>query len=249
MLHEIQTWGGRYTETVFIGNTNLDIPPDDVVRHLMPMGYLARLSELRKRKKLTQAELASLVGVEQPTVQRWEAGKREPDFAQLFRLAEALDVSPGTLIEPEIAAPMGPRLFVKGEVVAGVWREAFELPADQWETFTGRADVLADLDHRFGLRVIGDSMNTIYPEGTILDCVSTFGHAEVAPGKRVIVVRTNLDGETEATVKELQEQDGELWLVPRSHNPMHLPFKLGDEAPGIVETRIAAVVVGAYMPE
>lgn len=240
---------GEYTETVFAGNTVLAIPLKFCAGQDIPMGYLDKLAELRKRKGMTQSDLAERVGVEQPTVQRWERGKREPSFEQLFALADALGVEPGALIDPALAAPLGPRLYIKGSVAAGVWREAFEVPEVDWQAFTGRADVVADTKHRFGLRVIGDSMNEVYPEGTILECVSLFGHAEAMPGKRVIVVRKNDRNEYEATVKELVEQDDELWLVPRSHNPAHRPVKLAEPEPGIVEQRIAAIVVASVRPE
>lgn len=213
------------------------------------MGYLEQLARIRKEKGLTQAALAEMVGVEQPTIQRWEKGKREPELAQLFKLAAALDIDPATLLDQTVATPLGPRLFIKGEVAAGVWKSAVEMPESDWQTFTGRADVTAAADHRFGLRVVGDSMNEIYPPGTIVECVSLFGRAEALPGKRVIVVRTNENHECEATVKELVEQDGELWLVPRSYNPIHIPIRLNEAVPGIIETRIAAVVVASIRPE
>lgn len=213
------------------------------------MGYLERLAVLRKQKGLTQSALAEIIGVEQPTIQRWEKGKREPELGQLIALARALNVEPGALIDPTIAVPVGPRLFVKGEVAAGVWKTAFELPEDEWQSFTGRSDVTAEHSHRFGLRVTGDSMNEVYPPGTILECVSLFGHAEATPGRRVVVIRMNDAGECEATVKELVEQEGELWLVPRSHNPAHRPIRLAEQEAGIVETRIAAVVVASVRPE
>lgn len=215
----------------------------------MPMGYLDQLKALRKRKGFTQGTLAEEMGVEQPTIQRWETGKREPSLGQLLELAKVLDVEPSALIDPGVVASIGPRLFVKGEVAAGVWRAALEKPQDEWESFTGRADITAKPEHRFGLRVVGDSMNEIYPHGTIVECVSVFGHAEPTPGKRVVVLRTNDNGEVEATVKELVEQGGELWLVPRSSNPAHRPFKVSEPDPGIREVRIAAVVVASVRPE
>lgn len=215
----------------------------------MPMGYLERLAELRKQKGLTQGQLAELIGVEQPTVQRWEKGKREPSFDQLFSLATALGVDPSSLLDPIAAIPLGPRLFVKGEVAAGVWRQANELPETDWQAFTGRSDVAANPEHRFGLRVRGDSMDLIYPPGTIIECVSVFGHAEIAPGKRVVVVRIREDGDCEATVKELVEMDGAMWAVPKSSNPAHSAIKLDEPEPGITETRIAAVVVASVRPE
>lgn len=213
------------------------------------MGYLDQLAEYRKRRGLTQSELAEKMGVEQPTIQRWERGRREPSFAQLHELAGHLGVEPGALIDRGIAISIGPRLFVKGEVAAGVWRAAFEWPQDEWQTFPGRADVSAKSEHRFGLRVVGDSMNEVYPEGTIVECVSVFGHVEPEPGRRVVVLRTDEQGRVEATVKELVDQDDELWLVPRSTNPAHRPFKATEPEPGIVEVRIAAVVVASVRPE
>lgn len=239
----------QYTETVFGRNTKMDVPLRFANGQDIPMGYLERLSEIRKRKGMTQGALAERLGVEQPTVQRWESGKREPSFEQLFALAHALDVEPSTLLDASIAEPLGPRLFVKGEVAAGVWRAAVELPEAEWQTFTGRADVTAKTEHRFGLRVVGDSMDLIYPHGTIVECVSLFGTAEATPGKRVVVVRTNDNMECEATVKELVEREDGLWLVPRSTNPAHIPIHLNGPQPGIIETRIAAVVVASVRPE
>lgn len=234
-----------YTDAVCYGNTSLAIPGDYLPRYPMPMGYLDRLARLRKAKGFTQSTLAERLGVEQPTVQRWEAGKREPSLGQLFELARILDVEPGNLIGDTSAAPLGPRLFIKGIVAAGVWREALELPAEDWTTFTGRAGLIVEDEFRFGLRVEGDSMDEIYPEGTILECVSVFGRVEIVPGKRVIALRTDEQGMVEATVKELVESDGKFWLVPKSSNPAYQPWQLPEDN----SIRIAAVVVASVRPE
>lgn len=239
----------EYTETAYHGNTIMAVPLKILSGHNMPMGYLDRLSVLRKSKGLTQSDLAERIGVEQPTIGRWETGKREPTLAQVHQLADILGVDAGSLIDPGVALAVGPRLFVKGEVAAGLWQPAYEWPEADWQSFTGRADVTAAAQHRFGLRITGDSMNELYPAGTIVECVSLFGHAEAKPGKRVVVIRRDIHDMYEATVKELVEQDGELWLVPRSTNPAHQPFRIGSQEEGIVETRIAAVVVASVRPE
>lgn len=209
------------------------------------MGYLEQLKALRKRRGLSQAKLAEIIGVEQPTVQRWESGNRMPDLESLDALAKALGVTPGALLDGDTLVSIGPTLFIKGEVAAGVWKAHAELPESEWQTFTGRSDVTASIAHRFGLRVVGDSMDILYPPGTIIECVSVFGRAEITPGKRVVIVRKNDRQEYEATVKELVEQEGELWAVPRSTNLSHRPFRLTEQEPGILETRIAAVVVAS----
>lgn len=217
--------------------------------HPIPVGYLDQLQSLRKRRGLSQAKLAELIGVEQPTIQRWESGKRMPDLDSLNALARVLGVTAGSLLDGDSLASLGPTLFVKGEVAAGVWRAAAEWPESDWQTFTGRSDVNARVDHRFGLRLVGDSMDLLYPPGTIIECVSLFGHAEALPGRRVVIVRKNDRQEYESTVKELVDQDGELWAVPRSTNPAHRPFKLNEPEPGILETRIVAIVVASIRPE
>lgn len=226
-----------------------DVPLRLGTGQIIPVGYLDQLQALRKKRGLSQAKLAEIIGVEQPTIQRWESGKRMPDLDSLEALAKALGVTPGSLLDGDALVSIGPTLFIKGEVAAGVWRAAAERPESEWETFTGRSDVSAKVEHRFGLRVVGDSMDLLYPPGTIIECVSTFGQAEATPGRRVVIVRKNDRQEYEATVKELVEQDGALWAVPRSTNPAHRPINLTKAEPDILETRIVAVVVASIRPE
>lgn len=144
---------------------------------------------------------------------------------------------------------VGPELFVKGSVAAGQWVEALEWPREDWQRLTGRPDINFSTEHRFFLRVVGDSMNLLYPEGTFVECVSVFAEPEIVPGKRVVVVRERDDGMIEATVKELVELEGRPWLTPRSSNPSHQAFALDEPEPGITEVRIIAVVVASVRPE
>jgi len=221
------------------------------LRQIMPMRYPLRLAQHRKTRGLTQAKLAEMLGVEQPTVQRWEAGTRTPDLDDIGNIADALQVTPGELFRMPNITDSGPPLYVKGAVAAGVWREAYEWEDTDWVPFTGRSDLSYPMEFRFGLRVEGDSMNQIYPHGTIVECVSAMGGIEIVSGKRVIILRRREDLEFEATVKELIiEKDGTHWLVPRSDNPaFQAPVKIDGPEPGIIETRIIAVVVGSYRPE
>ena len=50
------------------------------------------LQKLRKQKKLTQEELADLVGVARQTIAKWETEESSPDLDMAGRLASALDV-------------------------------------------------------------------------------------------------------------------------------------------------------------
>ena len=57
------------------------------------------MKDLRKKKGLTQTELASLLGIKQSTVAMWENGKSLPGTNTLIRLADILAVDVRTLAE------------------------------------------------------------------------------------------------------------------------------------------------------
>lgn len=52
-----------------------------------------RIQEVRKQRGLSQAALATLVGVQQPSVSEWEKGRSEPAMANLATLAVVLGVT------------------------------------------------------------------------------------------------------------------------------------------------------------
>jgi transcriptional regulator with XRE-family HTH domain len=55
--------------------------------------YTNRLSELRKNKKETQDQLASLIGVERSTYSRYETGTSEMTLKTILTLSNHFDVS------------------------------------------------------------------------------------------------------------------------------------------------------------
>jgi len=68
----------------------------------------ARVHEMRKAKKLTQDELAQMMGVSGQAVSKWENGQSYPDITTLPALAEIFNVSIDALFgkEMENAPPM-----------------------------------------------------------------------------------------------------------------------------------------------
>ena len=52
-----------------------------------------RIKQLRKKKGISQSELAELIGVKNNTVSTWERGTRKPDFEALNLLSNYLEVS------------------------------------------------------------------------------------------------------------------------------------------------------------
>lgn len=55
--------------------------------------FAEKLKYKRLEKKLTQKELAELIGVKDSAITQYEKGKREPKMNIIFKLAEALGVS------------------------------------------------------------------------------------------------------------------------------------------------------------
>lgn len=212
-----------------------------------------RLRYFRDRLGLTLDDMAERSGFSASQLSRWESGKSNIPSERLPALATHYECRVGDIFSDDDSAftPLGPTLYIRGPVAAGVWVEAWEEPEDDWESYTGRADVTAPLSDRFGVRVVGESMNEAYPHGTILDCVSFLGGAEIVNGKRVIVERVNIDGRREVTVKEYHRDDqGVEWLVPRSSHPeFQTPIRTDVQESDIVQVRIIGIVVGSYRPE
>lgn len=51
------------------------------------------LKQLREEKKMSQAKLASLVGVKQVTISQYENGSRKPDLTKAKKMSDALGIS------------------------------------------------------------------------------------------------------------------------------------------------------------
>jgi transcriptional regulator with XRE-family HTH domain len=52
-----------------------------------------RLRDLRRRRGLTQEELADRAGVEQPQISAWEGGRRTPTLENVRKLARGFDMT------------------------------------------------------------------------------------------------------------------------------------------------------------
>ena len=61
------------------------------------------IRKFRHEKNLSQADLGGRLGIEQSYISLLEVGKRTPSVMMLIRIAAALEVSPGAVVD-EIAA-------------------------------------------------------------------------------------------------------------------------------------------------
>lgn len=213
-----------------------------------------RLRSARETAGYPSAKLAAeSLGVSVATYIQHENGTRNFPADRAQRYARFFRTTPEWLLygreigERTTGTQLGPQIPIQGAVQAGVWRERMEYDESEWETFTGAPNVSAPIKHRFGLRVEGDSMDLLYPPGTILECVRYWGDSIIPNGKRVIVQRVGDDESYETTVKEyFEDKDGVTWLIPRSSNPaFQSPIRADQPGPGITDVRVIAIVVAS----
>lgn len=209
-----------------------------------------RIRDARKKVGLSQAELGERVGVVQSVVSDWERGILESWRDHMEPLTRALKISPVYLVVENEAGPdvqpVG-EIEVVGEVQGGAFRLAQEYPAEERYSVPVLPPPGYERVELRALKVIGPSVNLIYPDGTFVIVVSS-ADTDVRDGDKVVVYAHK--GEmTEATIKELRiEPDGRIALWPRSSHPdFQEPIYLAAEDQAGPD--IAYVVVGSYRPE
>jgi SOS-response transcriptional repressor LexA len=227
-----------------------------------------RLKEHRKNKNMTLQEFAEevskTVGTDVPyqTIQKYENSERRLSLDWIKIFADVLEINPEDLFfgegQEQKSRPSGVRPALKkvdiiAPVQAGVWTESFEYPVGKRKQVY-LSDAAPDMEY-FAVEVVGESMNLLYPEGTILICVSPY-ETKILDGDSVIVQRVR-DDEYETTVKvlKIEEATGRAYLLPKSSHPDHQtpvtipwPFVGGrDPKTGIERVEIIGVVVESHL--
>lgn len=82
------------------------------------MKFPEKLVLLRRRRGLTQQQLAQSLNVTRQAVSRWENGASLPDSVALLRLAEEFDVAPEWLLDDDAEGEPTPRCPKRGHFTA-----------------------------------------------------------------------------------------------------------------------------------
>jgi transcriptional regulator with XRE-family HTH domain len=84
------------------------------------MEFTNRIQEIRKAAKMSQTELASKLGVTQPTISVWETGEYSPDMKNIIALCELFSVTPNQLlgIGEDASSPLTVAPKIKGPYIA-----------------------------------------------------------------------------------------------------------------------------------
>lgn len=222
---------------------------------IMPT-FAQKVAAYRRSLNLTQKAFARLLGVDQPTVSRWESGS-DPRGENITKLADLSQMDADYWLGNGVGdgAPARPmiRMPVKAAVNAGAWKEAIEWSQeDQYDVRLPTLEGLPNLDLT-GFEVSGPSMNLVYRPGSVIFAAPTITHRiEPLPGARVIVQRRNRDGLFEATCKEFDiDESGQMWLWPRSTHPKHQePIQpKPDESSDVMDCQVTGIVLASYRIE
>lgn len=211
-----------------------------------------RITRLREKLEISQSELGRRVGKSAQTIQALESGRiKRPGY--IVALARELKVTPqyletGQNDESSVIIPVNV-LRVEGTVRAGYFRDITINDDDEHEreTIPVAKDGRFPLASQYALRVIGDSMNLLFPHGSYVTCVSWADTGLEYRDGMILHVERYRAGLVETTVKALQLMGGvPKFLLPRSTNSEHKPIAIdGDEDTEIV---IKGLVTGTWTP-
>ena len=168
-----------------------------------------RLRKLRKARRMTQSDVAKIVGIGQSGYSFWENGRSKIDDASLKKLAGFYGVTVDYILGGDAPIESSTvRVPVLGDVAAGIPIEAITDIVDYEEIDAA----LAATGEFFGLRVKGASMEPRMRDGDVV-IVRKQDRAETGD---TVVVLVNGDS---ATVKKIKYGPDGISLIPT--NPVH----------------------------
>lgn len=205
------------------------------------MTWHDRLRKLVAEKNVSKAELSRLSGIPYDSVNKYLRGTvDQPRGNTMQKLAAALDTTELYLtngLTDRKPIPANPVPF-RGTVAAGIWLEAgeMELEPGDWLPFNPAPQFPAD--SVYCVRVRGDSLDKVAPDGSTLVCVDLVkGNIAIREGDLVIVQRTREQGGLiEVTAKRVHQVPGGYELRPESTNPRWKPIFLDRHNQTDIET-------------
>nr|DAI09323.1 MAG TPA: Repressor protein CI [Caudoviricetes sp.] len=197
-----------------------------------------KIKELRLANRITQAKLASILGVTQSNLSGWEKEKWQPDQASLIKLADYFGVSVDYLLgrntdplDAMVKQIGGMPYEVEKNAIPILGRVAAGIPLEAQQEYIGYTYTnLKPANEYFALQVEGESMkNAGIRHGSI---VTVHRQDDANDGDIVVALVDSQD----ATVKRFKKLDNAIVLMP--DNPDFQPIVI---TPGI-EFHILGVV-------
>lgn len=172
--------------------------------------------------------------------------KREktPTIESMSKIKNALKITDISTVAPADITS----LKVLGRAQAGAFMDVSVIDEDvEQEVIPVARNPRFPHAEQYALRVIGDSMNKHFDDGSYVTCVNWADCGlQLRPGLCLHVERYR-GPLVEVTLKMLEiAEDGRFWLFPSSTNPAHKPIELtGDDATEVV---VRGLVTGFWKP-
>lgn len=202
------------------------------------MGIRENIIELRKRKNITQEELAKIAGVTRAAVSQWEGGFSEPRMGSIQNIADHFGISKSDIIED--GGMFGKFTMVNGAIKPTTAKPAYAPllgrvhagKAQEPDVLQSAVPVPYEIIKRhpqgYFLQVEGDCMDNVYPEGCYI-----LIDPEQRPSNGSIAV-VSIDG-ADYVMRRLYRGANTLILSPDSHNADHEDMVFGAATEHTVE--------------
>ena len=199
---------------------------------------------LRLERDMTQLELAKKLGVSRGTVAAWEVRGTLPNMGTMDKLQEVFGVSAGELFTPHITARndedfSSVEVGVYGRIAAGTPIEMVE--ADYG--FPCPSQLMKRYPHAFYLKVEGESMSRVLPDG----CYALIDPDQKEPvvnGRAYAVCVNGYD----ATIKRVRKLANGVELIPDSLDPTYRPVVYDQGVEGTESVTIIGRIVWYTIP-
>ena len=203
-----------------------------------------KIREIRNKKALTQVQLSDLCGwgKHNARIASYEKGTRNPSYADLKKIANALRIKPEFFILEDPQKLICSQIYkvpLLDNVSAGQWVDKFDKSEVSIDTkIIPTAKPVSE--KAFALKVSGDSMTSPFPsiynfpDGAIII---------VEPEKRpendaFVIVRDNL--ENSFIFKQLKIDAKKIYLVPL--NPQYPTFEINEDIHKIIGVVIQSIL-------
>ena len=192
-----------------------------------------RFAEALKVKKMKQADICRITGINSSSLSQWNTGRCEPKREGLIAIAKALNISVGWLMGEDVPIDREPIQLISptvlpsddvvtfriiGEVAAGY--DSFPLESSEGASVSIPREFLKGRPESdfFALKVVGDSMYPAYVDG---DIVLALRQSTLNRSGEVGVV---LYDSEYASLKKVEYVYGEDWMKLVPLNPNYPPI-------------------------
>ncbi|MBS6247921.1 MAG: helix-turn-helix domain-containing protein [Eggerthella sp.] len=203
-----------------------------------------QLKQARKDAGYTQEQAAEKTGIALGTLRRWEQGVNEPDMGSIIQLAKLYKTSTDKILGSDFSPlnSVADQAFIDvplfGSIAAGTPIEMIAVE----DTFPVPAKVHEKHPDAFLLKVVGESMNKILPNGCYA-LVDPCEDVEVN-GQPYAVCVNGYD----ATVKRVDKLANGFRLRPDSNDPTYAEKTYNYNEPDTEQITIIGKVVYYVLP-